>query len=260
MAIWSGFFNSVAGDRSYSAAAFAEYFAAFIANGVFLDTSTSLQVTENSTMDVTVAAGKAWINGYIMVNFDDYDLTIDAADGVYNRIDRVVVRFDTAGRAIGLAVSKGTPGSSPVAPALVRDANYYELGLADVAVGAGVTSIEAADITDLRANSVYCGAVSSVIERPDPTSLFIFFSNTVVAVGDWAADTTHADYGFRAAIALTGVVATMLPYVMFSEEQVSTGIYGATADPYAGGIYIYAKVIPSGSITIPTIHCIRTVV
>lgn len=260
MAITSGFFNSVAGDRYYDAAAFAAYFASFIANGVFLETSTNLQVTDTASMDVTVAAGKAWINGYIMINSGDYDLTIDAADGVYDRIDRVVVRFDTAGRVITLAVSKGTAGSSPVAPALVRDANYYELGLADIAVDAGVTSIEAADITDLRANSVYCGAVSSVIERPDPTSLFIFFSNTVVAVGDWAADTTHADYGFRATIELTGVVSTMLPYVMFSEAQVSTGIYGATADPYDGGIYIYAKAVPGASITIPTIHCIRTVV
>ena len=77
MAIRSGFFNSVNGDRKYDANRFAEYFASFIGNGVFPDPSDGLQVVANDDMTVTVKAGKCWINGYIMINDDDYILEID---------------------------------------------------------------------------------------------------------------------------------------------------------------------------------------
>ena len=83
MTIRSGFFNSVNGDRKYDAKRFAEYFNSFIGNGVFPNPSDNLQVIANNDMTVTVKAGKAWINGYIMINDDDYILALDVADGVF---------------------------------------------------------------------------------------------------------------------------------------------------------------------------------
>lgn len=163
MAIRSGFFNSVNGDRKYLASRFAEYFASFIGNGVFPQPSNGLQVIANNDMTVTIKAGKAWIDGYIMINDDDYILTIDPADGVLNRIDRIVARYDVVDREIRLEVKKGTFASNPIPKELQRDADAYELGIADIYVGKGAISITQANITDLRKNKEICGLVDSLI-------------------------------------------------------------------------------------------------
>lgn len=170
--IRSGFFNSINGDRKYDASRFAEYFASFIGNGVFPNPSDCLQVISNNDMTITVRPGKAWINGYIMINDDDYILQIEPADGVLNRIDRVVARYDAVDREIRLEVKKGTFASNPVAPELQRDADAYELGLADIQVNAGVISISQSAITDLRLNSELCGIVHGTVEQVDTTTLF----------------------------------------------------------------------------------------
>ncbi len=172
MAIRSGFFNSVNGDRKYDARRFAEYFATFIGNGVFPNPSNNLQVVSNNDMTVTIKAGKAWINGYILVNDDDYTLTLDPADGVLNRVDRVVLRYDVVDREIRLEVKKGVLGSSPMAQALQRDADAYELALADIYVGKGAISITQASITDQKLNTSLCGIVHGVVDQVDTTTLF----------------------------------------------------------------------------------------
>ncbi|MDF1512157.1 hypothetical protein PZE06_29420, partial [Robertmurraya sp. DFI.2.37] len=51
---------------------------------------------------------------------------------------------------------------TPLAPELQRDADIYELGIADVYIGAGVTSISQANITDQRGNSNLCGTVNNL--------------------------------------------------------------------------------------------------
>lgn len=163
----SSFFNSVSGDRVYRAEEWAEYFASFIGNGVFPVPSTSLQVIAGSGMAVAVKTGKAWINGYFYYNTSDLLVTLATADGVLNRIDRIVVRWDLTERKISVAVKSSTPATSPVAPALQRDADAYELCLADVLVGAGVTAISQANITDRRLDGSLCGVVAGVVDQID---------------------------------------------------------------------------------------------
>ena len=163
----SSFFNSVSGDRVYRAEEWAEYFASFIGNGVFPVPSTSLQVVAGSGMAVAVKTGKAWINGYFYYNTSDLPVTLATADGVLNRIDRIVVRWDLTERKISVAVKSSTPATSPVAPALQRDADAYELCLADVLVGAGVTAISQANITDRRLDGSLCGVVAGAVDQID---------------------------------------------------------------------------------------------
>lgn len=172
MAIRSGLFNSVNGDRRYKADFFAEYFASFIANGVFPNPSTGLQVLANQNMTVAIKPGKAWINGYFFVNDSDFLLTIDNADGVLNRIDRIVLQLNYLNREIVPVIKKGTPASSPVAVDLQRDADAYEIALADVFINKGVLSISQANITDLRLNSELCGIVHGTINQVDTTTIF----------------------------------------------------------------------------------------
>lgn len=175
MAEKSTFFNSVNGDRKYRAEDIAAHFAKLITNGVY-PAGTQLQVTEDTGMAVTVSAGSAWINGYAYHNDSDFTLTFDAADGVLNRIDRIVIRWGRLARSINLAIVKGTPASTPTAPAIVRNADYYDLGIATVSINAGITAITQAMITDTRLDSDVCGFVSSLIQ-PDTSDWFTQFNS-----------------------------------------------------------------------------------
>lgn len=166
----SSFFNSISGDRRYKAEEWAEYFASFIANGVFPNPSTGLQVLASNSMIITVNTGKAWINGYFYFNTSTLNITLDNADGVLNRIDRVVVRWDLQERAISVQVKKGTYSATPSAAAIQRDADAYELVLADVYVGAGAVSVSQANITDQRLNSTLCGLVVGTVGELDTTA------------------------------------------------------------------------------------------
>lgn len=166
-------------DRVYLAEDYARYFASFIGNGVFPTPSSNLQVVaDGTTMNLTLKLGKAWINGYFYENTEDLLLNVDVADGVLNRIDRVVVRLDFINREIKTYIKKGSFASSPVAPTLQRDSDMYELGIADIKINKGATKIVQADITDLRQNSNYCGLVSGVVEQIDTTNLFTQFQSS----------------------------------------------------------------------------------
>lgn len=168
----SSFFNSINKDRLYKAEDYAQYFSSFIGNGIFPNPSTNLQAIANNNMTVTLKLGKAWINGYFYFNNDDLILSIDAADGVLNRIDRLVIRFDTVNRNITAKIKKGTFASTPVAPTLQRDADGYELAIADIYVVKGAVSITQANITDIRLDANLCGLVSGTVEQVDVTTLF----------------------------------------------------------------------------------------
>ena len=163
----SSFFNSISHDRTYKAEDWAEYFASFIGNGVFPVPSTGLQVVANDGMKLNVKTGKAWINGYFYFNTGDLAVELDTADGQLNRIDRVVVRWDLTNRVMSVKVKSSSFSASPTAPALQRDADVYELALADIYVGAGVTAITQSKITDQRLNTSLCGVVAAVVQQID---------------------------------------------------------------------------------------------
>ena len=163
----SSFFNSVSHDRTYKAEDWAEYFASFIGNGVFPVPSTGLQVVANDGMKLNVKTGKAWINGYFYFNTGDLAVTLDTADGQLNRIDRVVVRWDLTNRTMSVKVKSSSLSVSPSAPALRRGADVYELALADIYVGAGVTAITRSKITDQRLNTSLCGVVAAIVQQID---------------------------------------------------------------------------------------------
>jgi len=125
--------------------------------------SSSLAVTQNSPagMSVRVASGWAAIIGTTTTNMGVYTifndaqdtLTITTADPTNPRIDLVcaTVRdafYSGANNDVIFQVIAGTPAGSPVAPALPANS----ISLATVAVGAAVTQINTANITDTRVN------------------------------------------------------------------------------------------------------------
>lgn len=168
----SSFFNSVNKDRKYKAEDWAEYFSSFIGNGIFPNPSNNLMIEVSSGMTLKVNVGKAWINGYFYYNTDDFFIVLDNPDGVLKRIDRIVLRWDKTERKISVEVKKGTFASQPVAPDLQRDADAYEIGLADIFIDNGVVNLSQSSVTDLRQNKAYCGLVTGTVNQIDGTGLF----------------------------------------------------------------------------------------
>lgn len=200
MAEQSGFFNAhlIDGeyDRVYLAEQFAKYFASFIGNGVFGGKSNELMVKENEvpSMGVKVLTGQAWIDGYWYENTDELPLAIDIADGVLNRIDSIVVRWHNSERIIRIIIKKGTAATSPVAPTVQRDNDYYELKLADIYIKAGATRITQANITDKRYNSDECGFVAGVVQQFDPDEFGIQLDTYV---SEFIAENEEWERNFR---------------------------------------------------------------
>lgn len=165
----SGFFISQGGDRRYTPDWLASYIKALVTTGVYKD---ECGVTAADGMAVTVAPGRAWIEGYLYLLDTPHTLQISNADGVLGRIDIVVLRLDLTARAIEVHVVTGTPGALPEAPALTRNSDVYELELAEISVPAGTISVTQELIRDTRLDDTVCGVTVSAVQHI-PTASFL---------------------------------------------------------------------------------------
>ena len=247
-------------------------------------------------MSITVSDGTGWMtdaggNGVVWWNDTEktsgqkLQLEIDMADGVLNRIDRIIVQWKTINYADlpEIKVLKGTASSTAEAPALTNNSTVRQISLARVSVAAGITAITASMITDERLDPSVCGLVTDGLSidtttiNAQYTALLdslaqelanleagtavelkkLAFANTAVAVSTWAEDSTYEDYPYRAAVALSGVTAAMIPEVVFGLAAMSENSFAPVAECYNGGVYIYAADVPESTITIPTIICWR---
>lgn len=181
MAITSGFFNSVNGDRKYNAEQISNYFEGLVSNGIYENVGNKFVVKVKSGLDVTVGNGRAMINCHWVKNDMAITLTLDSADVQYDRYDRIVLRLDTtqSSRQISIEILKGTVGPSPTAPSLTRDNGIYELCLATIRIKAGVTNIKQSNIIDNRSNVSLCGWVTGLIKQVDTSELFLQYQTAI---------------------------------------------------------------------------------
>jgi hypothetical protein len=157
MVVKSGFFSD---GSSYNQADFNAFLLDSIGSGYVLGYGNELRVSANTpaNMGVHVKTGRCYIQGYYGWITANEALTVPTADATNPRIDRVVARLSVSvNQSVTFAVLTGTPATTPTAPALTRTSETYEISLAQIAVGAGVTSIGAGDITDERADATVCG-------------------------------------------------------------------------------------------------------
>ncbi|NEM83702.1 hypothetical protein G3V89_23310, partial [Escherichia coli] len=89
MAITSGFFNSLDGDRKYDARQMSEIFDGVILDGVFMSIGDALKTVPSSGMTVAVGSGRAWFLHTWTKNDSDYLITVSPAESVLNRIDTI---------------------------------------------------------------------------------------------------------------------------------------------------------------------------
>ena len=292
MAEWSGFFDAHkvgdSWDRTYLAEDFAKFFAPLIGNGIFAGRSNELQVFQAvpAGMSVVLSSGQSWIEGYGYINDSDLLIPVDPADGALGRIDRIVNQWSSVDRRIRTVWKKGTPAVNPVAPTLRWDADYKELNIATLDISAGLSSITQDKILDTRMDSSVCGWVTGLIEQADTETLYIQweaaakivldaiqkelqdleagtgvelkklqFNNTMVAVSAFVVDTTYEDYPYKASVPLKDVLESMIPEVIFSLTDATSGNFSPVAESYNGGVYLYAASPPESAVTIPTVIC-----
>ncbi|MBM7598463.1 hypothetical protein JOC34_000820 [Virgibacillus halotolerans] len=159
----SYFYDSTENDeRIYQAADFARFHAQIIGDGVSNTASLpDLEVTAKTNMDVSLGAGYMFANGYMYENSSTITMKHDIADNNNDRIDRIVIRFnsDPAERSIKAVIKKGTPASNPAPPAITRDSYVHEMSVAQVRIVAGKSYIEQSAITDERADDNVCGYI-----------------------------------------------------------------------------------------------------
>lgn len=174
MAISFGFFNSLNGDRTYDADQMSEYFDGLISNGVYESVGGALQVkaVTGGGMNVQVMPGRGIINCKWISNNSALILEVTAAHAVLNRWTAVVMRLDIVNRLMTITTKDGTPASTPTKPSMDNTASVVELCLAYIYVGAGVTSINQANIEDMRASDL-CGWVTGLIDQVDTSELFL---------------------------------------------------------------------------------------
>lgn len=170
-----GFFNAEmlsdgSYDMNYVAEQFAQYFALFVGNGIFVDDVNNLQASSAGGMNVKFNKGAAFWDGYWYINSESLAKVVDINLDASARIDSFVVRFDIAGRKNSIEYKKGDTS-------VQRADGVYELQLCTIRVDAGSTSITDSNITDTRTNENVCGFVKGLLEVVQTDDLFKQFSS-----------------------------------------------------------------------------------
>jgi hypothetical protein len=271
-------------------------------SGVFgAENNLSTSVVPDS-MSVEVSDGVGWLsndNGDGIVFWNDNEqtngskltLTHDVADGVLDRIDRIVVTWETTNYVAlpTISILKGTASSNPVAPALTNNNTQRQISLAKVSIPAGTVSLSPSMITDERLDPEVCGIVTETIEidtttmqsqfealleaiqnelanivggtgfdpapvRLENVSVVPGYFGTFSSSDDEESKLIEMGYEYRASVPISGVTETMFPYLTFSLfdlEESGIGIANQFRC-YNGGVYLYSDGVPESNITILT--------
>ena len=165
-------------------------------SGVYAKNS-NFAASITGTRQVTIAPGLAWMNyddfkGVSVCSREDTVLTVPDADNTLNRVDRVVLQFDTASNLTAIRLKTGTPAVAAQPPDILQNHNQYELGLCTISVPAGSAAITAADLTDTRADEDICGVM-----RDGVTGI-----PTAQLIAQWRAAQAELETQLRAQLAV----------------------------------------------------------
>lgn len=284
MALTSGFFNSLNGDRPYNAQQMSDIFKGLITDGVYEAVGNKMAVQPNNGMTIQIATGRGWFGGHWLNNDAEYLQVVEAADVLLNRYCAVCVRVDEgeAVRAVTVYLKYSDFATTPVKPEMERTETVKEYCLAYIYIKAGASEITAGDIEDTRSNTELCGWVTGLIEQLDTTTLYsqwqaLFFDwfdnlqdhineNTetmlvsalpvaitvVLDPSRWSADTS----GYTQEVSITGMTATksviVTPNNTTVNEYAAAEIYAASQ--LSGKLVFRAVTAPAISIAVNVLH------
>lgn len=271
-------------------------------SGVFgAENNLAISVVPDS-MSVEISDGVGWLanaSGDGIVFWNDSEqtsgnkltLTHDVADGVLDRIDRIVVTWETTNYVAlpTISILKGTASGTPVPPALTNNNIQRQISLAKVNIPAGVVSLQPSMVTDERLDPSVCGIVTETINVDTSTMQNQFeallesvqneLANIVGGTGfdpapvrlenvsvtpeyfemfsgsdDEETKLIEMGYEYRASVPISGVTEAMFPYLTFSLfdlEESGIGIANQFRC-YNGGVYLYSDGVPETAIKILT--------
>lgn len=148
-------------DRSYKAEQLRAIILKVFSEGVFSEQPDAFTTSAGEGMSVIVSPGTGHIRGDICIEESNREIVFTAASS-QPRIDTVVLRWNAniEARNIDLYVKTGVASEVPSRPTLTRAETIWELGICDVFIPAGSTSISASRITDTRLETARCGIVT----------------------------------------------------------------------------------------------------
>lgn len=172
MTLTYGFYNSINNDRMYDARDLSRLFDGIINDGVFMSIGEHFRVIAQTGMTIIIGTGRAWFNSSWLLNDAPLALTVPEAELVLNRIDTVVIEINESEetRANTIKIIKGVPGSNPLPTTLTNTQLIHQYPLANVYVGAGVSSIITANITN-KIGTVSTPFITGILDTIDSAAL-----------------------------------------------------------------------------------------
>lgn len=185
MAIKSGFFDSMSGDRKYTAGDFGSIFEGVINDGVFSAVGERFRVSPSTDQNtVQVGTGRAWIKGTWIVNDGLFNLVLPSPEASTHRIDTIVLEANRSEsiRAGRLVVISGTPhASNPARPTITSTATVARLPIAHIRRRPNISVIPTADITYV-VGTAECPFVTGPLQTVNVSNLY---SNWGTDFNDW---------------------------------------------------------------------------
>lgn len=148
MAVSSGFFTSVNGDRKYSAEELCALFDGFITDGVMQTVGQRFGISVLSGRTIQVNTGRAWFNNTWVYN--DAIITLDVPDAhvLLNRWDAVVLEInkDLSTRRNTIKMVQGVAANDPVKPSLTHTALVNQYAIAYIYSPAGSSTMNITNV------------------------------------------------------------------------------------------------------------------
>ena len=220
-------------------------------------TGTELGITvTGSDLNLTIAAGQAFIRGHYYINTDDLVLAVTSA-GTNTRIDIVVVELDPTANTIVTKIVEGTAvASSPTAPTLTQSATgIYQLPIATLTIPTSTVVITAGMLVDTRTFMGNRIGIWTTATRPaNPTAYqTLGYNTTIEAHESWNGT---AWVGFFDPITTEGDLvvgdgtgqASRLG--VGTDDQVLTVVSGVPAWADGGGGGNYYNITAAGTYTV----------
>ena len=177
--IKGGFFNSINGDRKYSAEEMNRPYKRLISDGIFATPqgtpSTDLQVlSADDGMNIIVKKGDGLLGEKWFENPSDLAITVASNTSIVPRIDSIIIQMDNTqnGRICNVVYREGEPNSNPDPPLINNVENIIEKRVANIRVAPGAVFIGQDLIYDLRGSSE-CPWITSLVQQVDTSALFL---------------------------------------------------------------------------------------
>lgn len=180
MAITSGFFDSVSGDRKYTAQQFGNLFTGIISDGVFSGVGGGMKVEARSSQ-VYINSGRAWCRGTWLDNDAYASLSVPAnTHPNYSRYDAVVLTFDSTSsvRRNSIDYVPGTAAATPLKPQLKNDSLTKQMPLCYIFRPANSTTITQSNI-ESTIGTAECPYITGPLKTIDVTDVVRDANSTI---------------------------------------------------------------------------------